>query len=141
MDFSYNIVSDTVKFAVPDEAEHLLKSRVQVINVWQPIHHSVAHQPLAVSDWQHLDERDLVPVPIIRPSPPGEAFSLRYSPAHRWYYISAQTPEEVLIFKNYDSQSDVSRGCVHFSFVDTRDPPEAPYRESIEVRAVIVYAE
>ena len=121
----------------------MLKSRVQIINVWQPIHHPVAHRPLAVSDWQHIDERDLVPVTYIRVATLRnfDASFLRYNPAHRWYYLSAQMPGEVLIFKNYDSQSDVARGCVHFSFVDTRDPPEAPHRESIEVRAVIVYAE
>ena len=55
-----------------EDAERLLKGRVRIINVWRPIHHPVAHKPLAVSDWRHLDtEHDLVSVRHIYPDRVG----------------------------------------------------------------------
>ena len=60
---------------LPTEADRLLKGRVRIINVWRPIHHPVAHKPLAVSDWRSLDEkRDLVPISLIYPDRVGGAF-------------------------------------------------------------------
>jgi hypothetical protein len=32
---------------------------------------------------------------------------MTYSPDHRWHYLSDMTPEEVFIFKNYDSKKDI----------------------------------
>jgi len=121
------------------DAERLLKGRVRIINVWRPIKNTVAHKPLGVSDWRHLDaEHDLVPTKFIYPDREGSIFSVKYNPNHRWYYLSDQTPEEVTLIKCYDSEVDKARLTPHSAFLDAGSPPEAPHRESIEVRALVL---
>lgn len=64
-------------------------------------------------------------------------FSVKYNPNHHWYYLSNQTPEEVTLIKCYDSEVDRARLTPHSAFADTSSPPEAPHRESIEVRVLV----
>ena len=65
---------------------------------------------------------------------------IKYRPGYDWFYMSLQDEANVLLFKNYDSATDVkARHCLHTAF-DL--PPEdvaadAPTRESIEVRALV----
>lgn len=35
-----------------------------------------------------------------------------YRPGFRWYYMSRQEPNQVLLFKNYDSKEDVNAKCI-----------------------------
>ncbi|PSR97274.1 hypothetical protein PHLCEN_2v4337 [Hermanssonia centrifuga] len=124
------------------DAERLLKSRVRLINVWRPIGNPVAHFPLAVSDWRTLDtEHDLVVVRLIYPDREGNTFGVKYNPNHRWYYLSDQTPEEVTLIKCYDSEVDRARLTPHTAFLDSTSPKDAPYRESIELRALVFDSE
>lgn len=125
-----------------EEAPRLLKSRVRLINVWRPIGHPVAHKPLAVSDWRHLDTKnDLVPVRFIYPDREGGTFSVKHNPGHQWYYLSNQTPEEVILIKCFDSEVDRARLTPHTAFLDSTSPKDAPHRESIEIRALVFDSE
>ncbi|KAI0662216.1 hypothetical protein C8Q70DRAFT_909721 [Cubamyces menziesii] len=137
IDQTYKASVARVQYHLPEDAERLLKSRVRIINVWRPIHHPVAHKPLAVSDWRYLDENDLVSVRFIYPHREGSTYSVRYNPNHRWYYLSNQTPDEVTLIKCYDSEEDRARLTPHSAFLDTTAPKDAPHRESIEVRALV----
>jgi len=138
IDQTYDASVKRVHYHLGDEAERLLSGRVRIINVWRPIHHPVAHKPLAVSDWRSLDEtHDLVPVRFIYPHREGSTFSVRYNPNHKWYYLSNQTPEEVTLIKCYDSEVNRARLTPHSAFPDPTSPPEAPMRESIEVRCLV----
>ncbi|KAH9939805.1 hypothetical protein B0H21DRAFT_711080 [Amylocystis lapponica] len=138
IDQTFDASVKRVHYHLGDEAETLLKGRVRIINVWRPIGHPVAHKPLAVSDWRTLDTtHDLVPVRFIYPHREGGTFTVRYNPNHKWYYLSSQTPDEVTLIKCYDSREDRARLTPHSAFLDTTSPPEAPHRESIEVRALV----
>ncbi|CCM00962.1 uncharacterized protein FIBRA_03010 [Fibroporia radiculosa] len=131
-----------VHYHLGEEADRLLKGRVRIINVWRPIHHPVAHKPLAVSDWRYLDtNHDLVPVRFIYPHREGSVYSVRYNPNHKWYYLSNQTPEEVTLIKCYDSDVNRARLTPHSAFLDKSSPPEAPHRESIEIRCLVFDSE
>ncbi|KAL7280146.1 hypothetical protein PYCCODRAFT_1359188 [Trametes coccinea BRFM310] len=141
IDQTYNASVARVHYHLPEDAERLLKSRVRIINVWRPIHHPVAHKPLAVSDWRYLDQNDLVPVRFIYPHREGSTYSVRYNPNHRWYYLSNQTPDEVTLIKCYDSEEDRARLTPHSAFLDPTSPKDAPHRESIEVRALVFDSE
>ena len=141
IDQTYEASIMRVKYFLPEEADRLLKSRVRLINVWRPIHHPVAHHPLGVSDWRHLDEADLVPVRFIYSDREGGIYSVKYNPEHKWYYLSSQTPDEVTLIKCYDSDEDKARLTPHSAFTDVSSPKEAPERESIEIRALVFDAE
>ncbi|KAH9916287.1 uncharacterized protein BXZ73DRAFT_105914 [Epithele typhae] len=116
IDQTYTASVDRVKYHLPEDADRLLKSRVRIINVWRPIHHPVAYKPLAVSDWRHLDEKDLVKVDFIYPNRTGSTYSVRYNAGHQWWYLADQTPEEVTLIKCYDSEEDRARLTPHSAF-------------------------
>ncbi|KAI0648328.1 hypothetical protein C8Q79DRAFT_905919 [Trametes meyenii] len=126
-----------VRYHLPGEADRLLKGRVRIINVWRPIENPVAHHPLAVSDWRTLDEKDLVPVRLIYPHREGSTYGVKYSPRLEWYYLSNQTPEEVILIKCFDSAEDRARLTAHTAFEDKTAPKDAPHRQSIEIRALV----
>jgi hypothetical protein len=50
------------------------------------------------------------------------------------------TPDEALIFKVFDSDKNApARYTAHTAFDDPASPPDAPFRESIEVRALAFF--
>jgi hypothetical protein len=140
IDQSYEASRSRVPHHLPDEAETLLQGRVQLINVWRPIGKHVQRDPLAVAAASSVAERDLVKIPFILPNRNGETFFVSYNPTHRWFYKRGMTPEEVLMFKVYDSKEDGrARRVAHTSFVDPTSPEDAPVRESIEVRVLVFH--
>ncbi|KAI0357450.1 hypothetical protein OH77DRAFT_1422309 [Trametes cingulata] len=137
IDQTYQASVNRVRYHLPEDADRLLKSRVRIINVWRPIQNPVAHHPLAVSDWRYLDERDLISTRLIYPHREGSTYSVKYNPNHRWYYLSNQTPDEVILIKCYDSEQDRARLTPHTAFPDGTAPKDAPHRQSIEIRALV----
>jgi hypothetical protein len=98
----------------------------------------VAHNPLAVADYRFIDpDRDLIATRHIYADREGATFSVNYNPGHRWYYLSDQTPDEVTLIKCFDSDLDKARLTPHSAFHDSTSPPDAPQRQSIEVRALV----
>lgn len=129
-----------VRDLIPGEAHELLRGRVQVINLWRPIHGPLRDAPLAVCDARSVAFDDLVASDLIYPNRVGETYAVSYRPAHRWYYFSKMRPEEVLLLKCYDSASDGrARFAPHSAFVDPTTPPDARPRESIELRALVFH--
>ena len=65
---------------------------------------------------------------------------MRGSPRHRWAYFSQKDNNEALIFKQYDSQvNSVARFIPHAAFDLPEIASDAPLRESIEVRCLVIY--
>ena len=125
---------------LPDEADALLKGRVQVINLWRPIRGPVLDAPLAMVDGRTVDPDDLVASDLIYPNRKGETYSVRYNPAHRWYYVPRMTADEALLLKCYDSATDGrTRFGPHTAFIDPTAPADAAPRESIEVRSLVFH--
>lgn len=86
-----------------------------------------------------MPDNDLVPIQLIYPDRVGETFTVRPNPDHRWFYLSEQTPREVLLIKCFDSKVDGrARRVPHSAFVDEANEGESP-RESIEVRALVFH--
>lgn len=129
-----------VRDLLPDEAQDLLRGRVQVINLWRPIRGPLLDMPLAVCDALTVDPEDLVPSDLVYPHRIGETYSVTYRPSHRWYYFSQMRPDEVLLLKCYDSATDGrARFAPHTAFTDPTTPPDAPPRESIELRTLVFH--
>ena len=129
-----------VREHVPDEAEELLKGRVQVINLWRPIRGPVRDTPLAMCDGQTVAEGDLVASDLIYPNRRGETYSVKYNPNHRWFYFPDMTPDEAILLKCYDSATDGrTRFGPHTAFVDPATPVDAAPRESIELRTLVFH--
>jgi hypothetical protein len=61
-----------------------------------------------------------------------------YNPAHRWWYFSNMTRDEVLMFKFHDSDRTKALRTPHTAFQDPSFADARP-RESIEVRSIAYF--
>jgi hypothetical protein len=139
IDQSYAASLSRVSHHLPDEADRLLKGRVQIINVWRPIS-KVERDPLAVADAHSVPDSDLVVTELIYPNRRGETYAVRYNKSHRWVYRSGLEPGQVLLIKCFDSKTDGrARRVPHTAFEDKTAAEGAPTRESIEVRALVFH--
>jgi hypothetical protein len=139
-DYTYASAPQRVRDLLPDEADWLLAHRFAIVNLWRPIR-TVHESPLALADWSSITEEDLVPSSLIYADRVGETFSVLHSPRHRWVYFPEQTPDEALLIKCFDSATDGrARLSFHTAFDDPSSPPDAPPRESIEVRTLVFWA-
>lgn len=122
-----------------DEAEALLRRRCAVINVWKPIRGPVQEAPLAVCDARTIRAGDLVPTDLNYRDRAGEVYSLRFNPEHRWFYFPSMQANETMLLKCFDSDRTLARFTAHSAFDDPTSPPDAPPRESIEVRTLAFF--
>jgi hypothetical protein len=129
-----------VRDVLPDEAEELLQRRVAFYNVWKPLYRRVEELPLAMIDCRTQVEADLLRMELKYPDRTGEIYVLRHSPAHRWMYFPRMEADQALLLKTYDSETDGrARFMGHSAFEDPGTPPDAPKRESIEVRTMAFF--
>ncbi|WPG97918.1 Hypothetical protein R9X50_00070100 [Acrodontium crateriforme] len=131
-----------VKRLTEMKSDYLLKGRTRIINIWRPIKHPVYDCGLAVADGSTLNPEDVIECNRHRKDT-GEFWDtmgvVKYRPGFDWFYMSEQTEEDVLLFKNYDSSNTAVKHCLHTAFDLPSDqiPASAPTRESIEVRALV----
>lgn len=124
-----------------EEAEQRLRKRFAIINLWRPIGTPVWTTPLAVCDASTIVPADFLASDLVYRDKVGETFSVRANPEHRWYYYPQLRPEEALLLKIYDSREDVVRAGAHTAFDDPTTPAGAPPRRSIELRALVFWAD
>jgi hypothetical protein len=114
--------------------------RYSIVNVWRSIKGPVLDTPLAVCDARTVLAADLVSGDVRYPRRTGEIYLALHSPQHRWSYFSAMDRHEALVFKQFDAQvSGVARFTLHAAFDHPQAPTDAPCRESIELRCLVVY--
>ena len=73
---------------------------------------------------------------------PGKCFEFRlckYREGHDWYYLSAMEPDDVILFKGYDSRFPRAMNAMHSAFDNPLAGPDAPPRHSIEARFLAFY--
>lgn len=129
-----------VRDLLPDEADELLKRRFAVVQVWRPIRHPVQREPLAIADARSIGTEELFPSSRVYPDRVGEVYHCAYNPEHRWYYFPKMQRDEAIVFKTFDSAKDGrARWTAHSAFDDPTSPPDAPPRESIEMRTLAFF--
>jgi hypothetical protein len=129
-----------VRDILPGEADELLSRRVAFYNVWKPLYRRVEELPLAMIDARSQDEADLLRMELRYRERTGEIYVMRHSPRHRWHYFPQMPADQALLLKTYDSMTDGrARFMGHSAFEDPTSPPDAPKRESIEVRTMAFF--
>lgn len=96
--------------------DHPENYRVRIMNVWRPVAHMVYDRPLGICDFFSTLPEDYVPVQFHTSTENvGEVYWLRYNKGQQWYYISSQTPDELLLFLNYDSDYRDGPKCMYIA--------------------------
>jgi len=128
-----------------EEVAFWLQRRYVLMNVWRPIT-PVYKTPLALCDASTVIKEDLngseVRGGLMDPERPSLfGYNLSYSPRHRWFYAPLMQPDEVLVFKLFDSDPGRVQWTGHTAFDDPSAATDAPARESIEVRTISFFPE
>ena len=128
-------------FLPADEAEALLEHPFAIIQVWRAIGKTIERDPLAICSSEGIEDKDFIAVERRSPERIGQTYSVMFNPNHRWFYVPKMQRDEALVFKVYDSRKDGrSRWSAHTSIQDPTSPPNAPPRESIEIRTIVSFA-
>ncbi|KAF8852499.1 hypothetical protein BDZ45DRAFT_678294 [Acephala macrosclerotiorum] len=116
------------------------KWRMRIINVWKPLFQQVEDYPLAFCDPFSVDRAiDFVATDRVMSSYVGEVYLMKYHAKQRWYWLTQQTPCEMSVFTSFDSDKKNSASFVpHASFKDPSAPENAPARQSIEARYIVL---
>jgi hypothetical protein len=152
---------------MPDRAEKLARAlyekafpegqgynRFLATSLWRCFSPPPQDCPLALCDARSVDPAEGVPnmLHVVDQLPteevmlgpmPNEDSALaaaifRYNAAHRWWYFSHMTRDEVVLIKFHDSDRSRALRTPHTAFRDTTFPDAKP-RESIELRSVAYF--
>ena len=141
VDFSAQSARDFVLVAMAWEGIHEIDpyTRLVVIQSWHVLTPPPQDYPLAFCDTSSVDSADLFFIDYI--PPPGrvdirtESYAVAHNPAQRWYYFSDMTPNEVILFKGFDSMAEEYAGAPpHTSFRNAEASVTVTARASIEAR-------
>lgn len=123
----------------PERIEQVLKQRFAFVNVWVPLK-PVERDPLGMIEWTTQRPEDVLSIKLIYPHRTAEIYRVLPSDLHRWVYYPDMMPGECLVFKVFDSANDGrARFSLHAAFQDPNSKPDAPSRESIEMRCVVFF--
>jgi hypothetical protein len=129
-----------VRDILPDGAEALLQRRFAIIQVWRPIRLPVESFPLAICDARSVSDDDLVISERRYQHRVGQTYAITFNPNHKWFWFPHMRRDEAIVFKVFDSEKDGrARWTAHSAFVDPASPPNAPPRESIEIRTMAFF--
>ena len=134
-------VEDRFLTLVPDERHF------ESINIWRSANReTVRMMPLAVCDMRSVRPADIVfgdgqNTGNIKQYTKVVDQRLIHGPHQRWYYFSDIAPDEVLLFRQYDTRQEELnlRTVFHTAVEDPNSPPDAPMRYTIEVRMQAIY--
>ncbi len=139
-DYTPNSGPVRVRQLLPSEADTLLSRRVAFYNFWKPLKRRVEERPLAMCSVTSSDENDFLTMALRYRERTGEIYVMRHSPRHDWCYFPHMTPDQVVLLKTYDSETDGrARFVGHSAFEDPTSPADAPFRESIEIRTIAFF--
>jgi hypothetical protein len=129
-----------VRDLMGDEAEELLQHHFAIVQTWRPIRLPVESWPLAICDSRTLDAKSMVVTERRYQDRVGQTMAITWDPNHRWYWFPHMRCDEALVFKVYDSMTDGrARWTGHTAFDDPTSPPNARFRESIEIRTLAFF--
>ncbi|RWA11196.1 hypothetical protein EKO27_g3895 [Xylaria grammica] len=126
-----------IENSFPATATNILRQRIRAINVWKPLCNPVEEWPLAVCDGTTVKPDDLVETDSVRQGSVSTNYYVKYAPEQMWYYLKHQSPEEVLIFKHFDSEPGIPAPYALHASIRQDVPADAKPRQSIEVRTLV----
>ncbi|MCY4130226.1 MAG: CmcJ/NvfI family oxidoreductase [Gammaproteobacteria bacterium] len=140
------IHSDVTPYSEPGWKPIVEERHFQVFNFWQSTDPVIPVQvmPLSLCDMNSIESGDMIYADSWNQTKNPRrlvSYRLAFSEEQKWYYYPSMQPDELLIFKQYDTMEDEpNRRCVYHGAIDLPSvPSDAPLRETIEVRLLALY--
>lgn len=143
------ILKPSMERAGVGQAEIEGARRVLTLQLWRSIGPREVDHPLAFCDGRTVARSELHPVPVPEYGglPTGFESFLVAPPerpdAHAWTTFPAMARDEAVLFRSYDSEAadgGLPFWTPHSAFADPMAGPDAGPRESIEIRAICLFA-
>ena len=139
-DYTENSGPLRVRQLMGGEAESLLKRRVAFYNVWKPLHRKVEERPLAMCNVDSASAKDFVTMALRYRERDGEIYVMNHAARHDWVYFPEMRADQAIFLKTYESETDGrARFVGHSAFLDPTTRPDAPFRESVEIRTIAFF--
>ena len=118
-------------------------SRMQLFQAWRCISPGPQDSTLAICDGGSVPASDGVICDSMTGPPeiPGNRWDsrmCRFRDTHRWYYKPDMEPDDLILFKGYDSETPNAMNAMHSAFNNPLGRTGVP-RRSIEARIFAVY--
>ncbi|KAI0436326.1 hypothetical protein F4803DRAFT_572617 [Xylaria telfairii] len=140
MDTSPEGTRDEIRRQYGKDADELLKKKFQWINFWKPLRGPLNDWPLVLCDPSSLQPtNDYEVSDLLYPNLVTENTLVYFRPGLKWYYLSDHKTNEVIIFKQMDSDPKACPGVPHTSCYNPKSAKDSEPRESIEARAMVFY--
>jgi len=109
------------------------------IQTWRALSAGPQDNSLCLCDGRSVQAEDAVPIDAVTgpADVPGKCFEFRlckYAKSHGWHYLSNMEPQDVVLFKGYDSRYPDAMSAMHSAFKNPLVGPDAPPRRSMEAR-------
>ncbi|MFV0644499.1 MAG: CmcJ/NvfI family oxidoreductase [Sphingomonadaceae bacterium] len=138
-DMYYSAATEQCESANPHPGRKI--ARCAHHNIWRAFSGPPVDVPLAVCDARTVSDDDVIEASadfdvdgkVVWKLP---SMNFRFSPRHQWYYYSGMTPDEVLVFKRWDSDASKARFVPHTAFTDPAVNEQATPRASVEMRSI-----
>jgi hypothetical protein len=118
--------------------------RCAIYHVWRSLTPAPQDAPLALCDGRTVKAQDCVAADTILDFPGSrlgrtEATLFRYNTEQRWYYFPNMTRDEVIVFKDFDSDARHPCRVPHTAFEDPTCPPGVPARVSLDLQLFAIF--
>ena len=137
-DYTERSAPQRLRDILPEEVDS--GHRFAIIQTWRSIGPRIESEPLAMCDGASIPETGFIRNERRYRDRTAETYHISYNEEHRWYYFPLMKRDEALVFKVFDSDESVKvRFTAHSSFDDPTTSADASPRESIEMRALVVW--
>jgi len=131
------------RLSLPVE-QPLPAGRYAIYHAWRVLTPAPQDSPLALCDARTVSSEDTVAADTILDFPGSRAGRMevtlfRHNPSHRWYYFPDMTCDEVLVFKDFDTDPAHPCKVPHSAFDDPNCPPTVPPRISIDLQLFAMF--
>ncbi|MEM8695930.1 MAG: CmcJ/NvfI family oxidoreductase [Pseudomonadota bacterium] len=121
-----------------ERALEFQQARYGFVNVWRPVKTTIKSSPLGFIRPSSMKASDWMDIGLIYPDRFGQILGVAANQSHEWFYCSAMTSDEIVVFNIYDN-----RGRPHLAHSALDLPSDraavAP-RKSIESRTLVLYS-
>ena len=140
------IHSDVTPYSEPGWKNLVNGRHFQVFNPWCSSngHRPIEVMPLSLCDPASVDPMDMICADSWNQTKQRHrlvSYRLAYNERQQWFYFPNMQPNEMLVFKQYDSMcKKPNLRCVyHGALEDPNTRSSSPLRETIEVRVLALY--